>query len=141
MPEKKTAKKKAIKNTPKKERHFGVILENIDSNIHLVIERQDILDRKIDARFDEANKNLDDFKIETRSNFGTLFRFREETQSNFKTIFGYLTRIDDELREIKLEIKALKGELVKKADLSRIESLEKRVAKMEITLQKKLANA
>lgn len=120
-------KKKIIKSTPEKERHFGVILESIDSNIHLVIERQDILDRKIDSRFDEASNDLNDFKIETRS--------------NFKTVFDYLSRIDDELQEIKSEIKEIRRELSKKADLLRIELLEKRVAKMELIIQKKLANA
>ena len=93
MAKKKMTKKKALKTTPEKERHFGVILENIDSNIHLVIERQDILDRKIDVldkkvdglairtaklgdlvdvldiKFDRLNSDFSNFKTETRSNF------------------------------------------------------------------------
>jgi len=59
-------KKKSKKELPVTERHFGVILENIDSKIDLVAEGQETLDKKIgdfrkevDERFDEV-----DYKFE-----------------------------------------------------------------------------
>jgi len=46
-------------------------------------------------------------------------------------LIKHFSSIDDEIRSIKSEIAELKMELKKKADLNRLESLEKRVRKLE----------
>ncbi len=50
----------------------------------------------------------------------------------FKTVFGYLSKIDDELQDIKSELAQIKSELSKKADLDYIKKLEQRVNKIEM---------
>lgn len=144
MPKRKTAKKKVLKDTPQKERHFGVILEDIHSKLDLIVESHQSFDRKItelerrNFKLEEVILRLDVRSAKTDLELGDL---RREAKSSADTILKYLSRIDDELQEIKSEIKELKRELVKKADLLRLESLEKRVAKMELILEKRLVNA
>lgn len=105
------------------ERKFGVLLEGMDKKINLVLEGHGALDKKIDGLKEE----FVEFKGEMRV-------FRDDTVSNFKTVFDYLSRIDDELKAIKSEIFDLKNKLFSKAEVSRLESLEKRVKEMETKL-------
>lgn len=51
------------------ERHFGVILEDIDSKLDLVVEGQGTLDKKID----KVDKKVDDLHEEMNYKFGVVF--------------------------------------------------------------------
>ena len=95
------------------EGEVGVLIEHFDENLKLVVEGQlafrEEVKRDIGKVWDEM---------------GSL---REEMRGNFKTVFEYLSRIDDELQEIKKELKGKAGQqdyLV----------LEKRVARLETEL-------
>ena len=114
------AKKASPKLALKKEDQFGVILEDINSKFDYLAEGygilkkgQGVLDAKIDRNHEE------------------FIEFRDEANSKFNTILQQLFNIDDELQFIKSEITGLRMELKKKADLNRLESLEKRVRKLE----------
>ena len=66
MAKKKTKKKINKKQLSPPERHFGVVLENIDSKLDLVVEGVGILDKKIDrhyGEFQEFRKDVD-YKFE-----------------------------------------------------------------------------
>lgn len=76
-------KKKHLKTKDKNfsERRFGVILENIDSKLDLVVEGQETLDKKID----KADKKVDDL--------------HEEMNYKFEVVFDELHLIRNELKE------------------------------------------
>ncbi len=76
-----TKKIKKIKNSPGEARQFGVILENIDSKLDLVVEGHQVLDKKID--------NVD----------GKLDDFRNEVNYKFEVVFDELNLIRNELKE------------------------------------------
>ena len=63
------------------ERHFGVVLEDIDSKLDLVVEGQQSLDVKID-------KNHKEFQ-----------EFRNEVNYKFDVVFDELHLIRNELKE------------------------------------------
>ena len=56
----------------------------------------------------------------------------DKVDNNFKTVFEYLSKIDDELQFIKLELTQIKSDLKKKADLDYLKILEKRINKIEM---------
>jgi len=137
--------KSKIKPAVKKD-HFEALLENMNDNIKLVAEGQTSFREEVNARFDgvdqrftafqketRANfKTIFDFRDETRANFKTIFDFRDETHANFKTVFGYLSRIDNELQDIKISLKRLDET---KLDKGEFDDLAKRVARLERELK------
>ncbi len=62
--------KKKIKKTdlPATEKRFGVVLENIDSKLDLVVEGVGTLDKKIDG----VDKKVDNLKTEMDYKFGIV---------------------------------------------------------------------
>ena len=63
------------------ERHFGVVLEDIDSKLDLVVEGNQGLDKKID----KVDEKLEDF--------------RDEVNYKFEIVFDELRLIRNELKE------------------------------------------
>lgn len=74
---------KKIKKSKKQigNRQFGVVLENIDSKLDLVVEGQKGLDKKIDKNHEE------------------LKEFRSEVNYKFEVVFDELRLIRNELKE------------------------------------------
>lgn len=107
--------------------YFGVVLEEIRSEIKLTREGYAALDVKIDKNHRETREFMDI----TENNFKTVFKFMDATESNFKTIFQCLSNMDDELKEIKAEITEIKETLYKKADIDRLKILETRIMNLE----------
>ncbi|MEK7635947.1 MAG: hypothetical protein AAB405_02545 [Patescibacteria group bacterium] len=62
------SKKEKIELT-RTERHFGVLLESMDSKIDLVVEGQDLLNQKADRHYQE----FQDFRKEVDFKFGVVF--------------------------------------------------------------------
>jgi len=87
--------KKKIKINKKElsapERHFGVILEDIDSKLDLVVEGHKGLDKKIDKNYQE------------------LQEFRDEVNYKFEVVFGKFDDVTNELRVIRNELKEKVG--------------------------------
>ena len=77
MAEKKTNKKQLSPS----ERHFGVVLEDIDSKLDLIVEGQQVLDKKIDRHYGEFQE------------------FRKEVDYKFELTFYELRLIRNELKE------------------------------------------
>ena len=100
-------------------RQFGVMKEGF-SGMH---RRFDKLDKKVDnnhKEFLEFRNEMTDFKSE-------MTDFKSETNGNFKAVFEYLSKIDDEIQSIELDIADLKNTLKNKADLDRITQIEKEI--------------
>jgi len=98
--------KSKIKPIAKKD-HFEALLENMNDNIKLVAEGQ--------VAFHEE-----------------FTEFQKETRDNFKTVFDYLSRIDNELQDIKNSLKRLEETKVDKGELN---ALTQRVARLERELE------
>jgi len=77
MAEKKTNKKQLSPS----ERHFGVVLEDIDSKLDLVVEGVETVDKKIDRHYGEFQE------------------FRKEVDYKFEIVFDELRLIRNELKE------------------------------------------
>lgn len=85
---------------------FGVILEDIDSKLDLVVEGYQALDKKID-------KNHAEFR-----------EFKGEVNYKFNVVFGKFDEVTDELRLIRNELK-------EKVSRDEFLVLEKRVTALE----------
>ena len=106
-----------------KESEVVVILEDIKGKFDLLAEGQKDIRREID----NLHKKVDDNAIELRKEMKAGFK---EMHSRFDQVFEYLSNVEDELMEVKNDLKALK----EKPDKEEFIKLEKRVA----TLEKKL---
>ncbi len=147
------AKKTSSKLILKKEDQFGVILEDINSKFDYLAEGYDILkkgqsdlntkidgvNKNLNAKIDGVNKSLnakidgvsESLNTKIDRNHKEFTEFRVEANSKFDTILKQLFNIDDELQFMKSEIMELRMEFKKKADLDRLEALEKRVTRLE----------
>lgn len=88
-----------------------VILESIDSKVEQVLEGHAVLDTKLEKFHHELKSEIHDLKL------------------GQKDILAYLSRIDEEIQEIKQVLR-------QKADLERLERLEKEVAVIKLAMQK-----
>ena len=129
--------KKKTRNTNKSksslsENEFGVILEEMNSKIDLILEGHAGLDRKIDKKIDDLREEMNFRFQEVNLRFDGIDKMLDGIDerldgidSNFKTVFKFLSQIDNELKQIKSELK-------NKADLTFLKTLEKRIKKLEI---------
>jgi len=147
------AKKKLTKKTvdrPLSERHFGVILEDIDSKLDLVVEGQGALDVKID----KVDEKLEDFKKEVNYKFDIVFEKFDEVDQKFDKVDQKFDEVDqkfdkvdqrfdevdqrfDEVDqrfdEVTDELHVIRNELKEKVGRDEFVLLEKRVAALEKT--------
>jgi len=108
------------KKTKNKEKSFSessvkVLLEDIRGEIKLVAEGQAGLRQEMNKKFDGLQKEMNEGFADMRS--------------SFKSIFEYLSRVEDELVEIEVELRNFKKV---KVDYG---SLEKRIAAIEQKLE------
>lgn len=126
------AKKGEINNTP--ERHFGVVLENIDSKLDLVVEGHQALDKKIDSNhqeFQEFRKEVD-YKFEVVfEKFDEVDKRFEQVDRRFEQIDRRFEQIDRRFDEVAGEIRIVRHELKEKIGRDEFILLEKRVAILE----------
>ncbi|MBN2198092.1 hypothetical protein JW698_02815 [Candidatus Wolfebacteria bacterium] len=122
--------KKVVKNkkTTKKpineisliERHFGVVLENMDSKLDLVVEGQQALDKKIDKNHQEFKE----FRKETDYKFEVVFEKFDEVDKRFE-------QVDKRFDEVADELHIIRNELKEKVSRDEFLFLEKRVIALE----------
>lgn len=98
------------------ERRFGVLLENIDSKIDLVLEGHAALDHKIDRAAEDLDKKIEDFRAEVNVRF-------EEVNYKFDVVFDELHVIRNELKE---KVGRDEFQLLEK----RVTGLEKKISKV-----------
>ncbi len=119
---------------------LGVLLEEMDKKFDLVFEGHAALDKKFD-------KKIDEFRYETRTETGFLKlgqsvtnnklkdlaikvdSMDEKYDKNFKGIMEYLSRIDDEIQELK---KIFAG----RPEPKRLLAFEERLAHVELAVKK-----
>ncbi|MEK7634677.1 MAG: hypothetical protein AAB396_02245 [Patescibacteria group bacterium] len=77
----KNIKKQIKKDLSVPERHFGVILENIDSKLDLVVEGVETINKKVDKHYGEFQE------------------FRKEIDYKFDAVFDELHLIRNDLKE------------------------------------------
>ena len=133
------AKKKLLKKTvdrPLSERHFGVILEDIDSKLDLVVEGQGALDVKID----KVDEKLEDFKKEVNYKFDIVFEKFDEVDQKFDKVDQRFDEVDQRFDEVDQrfdevtdELHVIRNELKEKVGRDEFVLLEKRVAALEKT--------
>ncbi len=130
---KKTAKKskKLIKKSTQTERQFGVLLEDIDSKIDLLVEGHQATDKKIDKNHQEFRE----FKEETTYKIDLLV---EGHQATDKKIDKVDKKVDDLRGEMNYkfeivfdELHLIRNELKEKVGRDEFIVLEKRVAALE----------
>ncbi|MFA6376939.1 MAG: hypothetical protein WCX69_06085 [Candidatus Paceibacterota bacterium] len=153
--------KKSIKPNLKSkstyEEQLMVLVENMHDEIKLVAEGNLMLGERmergfadVDKRFDEMERRMDigfekvwdkiesmDAKIESmdakiESMDAKIASMEKDMQSSFKTVVECLSRIEDEIAEIKIELKRLEE---KKADKEVLIAFEKRLARIERELE------
>ncbi len=148
---KKNTKKMILKNAKSKSRSDDEVLimfESLKNGIQIIAEGQSSLSERFDDFRDEMYEFKNEmygfrdemygfrdemygFRDEMYEFKGEMYSFRDETKNNFKVVFEYLSRIDDELQDIKKEIKEIKIILDKKVEIKIVLDLEKRVEKLE----------
>ena len=114
------------KNKRKKDSVFSgnqvmMMLEGVMDSIGILAESHKTLEGKMDQRFDKMDQRFD--KMDQRFD-----KFEAETNANFKSVFEYLSRIEDEIVDIKKELKNLQET---KAENSMVLELIQRVTVME----------
>ena len=112
-----------------------VVLEDMNSRLALMLEQFSGLHKKIDKNHQEFLG----FRDQTNENFKKIGEFRKETGENFSVVMEYLTRIDDEIQDMKKELKILRETLKEKADLDKLAGFEKRLLRVEKILQARMA--
>ncbi len=86
------------------ERHFGVVLENIDSKLDLLVEGHQALDKKIDKNHGE----FQEFRREVNYKFDVVFEKFHEVDERFNTVDKRLSKVDDKLESIGSELHVAK---------------------------------
>ena len=95
------------------ERHFGVVLEDIDSKLDLVVEGVGTLDGKIDRHYGEFQE------------------FRKEVDYKFNVVFEKFDEVDQRFDEVTDELHVIRNELKEKVGRDEFVLLEKRVMALE----------
>ena len=119
----------------------GVLIEHFESRLDGVIEGQKIFEERMENRFDNLENRFDN--LENRfDNFEKRFNnFEAETKENFKMVFKYLSRIDDEISDIKIRLDKIEKNTANKKELNflkaRIEKLEKEFSRYKAMTQLK----
>lgn len=119
---------------------FGALLESIDKNVKHVSEGHTLLEKKIEGVEERLGGKLDEFRYEVRTEIGFLRLAQSnnsnalkdlsiKTEASFKAAREYLSRIDDEIQELK---KIFAG----RPELKRVEHLETRLAHVELVVKK-----
>ena len=130
-------KKRIIKKNSKKAKNeltqsqWGTLFEEINSKLDLLLEGHSDLNNKVNVLDDKVN--VLDQKV--GRNYQEMNLRFDGVDSNFKTVFEYLSKIDNNLHELKFiksELAQIKSKLSKKADLDYIEKIEQRVNKIEM---------
>lgn len=114
------------------ERHFGVVLEHIDSKLDLVVEGHQELDKKIE----KVDEKIENFRQEVNFKFKIV---QETLDSHTQTLDSHTQMIaknTENIEIIKSDIGFIKNSLKKKVDIDEFSVLEKRVALLERKFQR-----
>ncbi|MEK7146815.1 MAG: hypothetical protein AAB772_01005 [Patescibacteria group bacterium] len=119
--------KKIKKELSSAERGFGVILEDIDSKLDLVVEGHQVLDKKIDG----VDAKVDNLQKEMNYKFDVVFEKFGEIDQRFEQVDQRFEQIDQQFSEVKDELHLIRNDLKEKVSRDEFVLLEKRVAILE----------
>ena len=121
------------------ERQFGVILEDIDSKLDLVVEGHKALDEKIDKNHGE----FQEFKKEVDYKFGVVFEHFEQVDRRFEQVDRCFEQVDQRFEQVDQrlegindELRLIRNELKEKVGRDEFAVLEKKVSALEKRLAK-----
>lgn len=100
-------------------------MEDFDSKLDRVLEANDGTKKELG----DFREEVWEFRKETNFKFEVLTKEIKDIKLSFVQIKDYLSRIDEEIQD-------LKKILGKKADLERLEHLEREVAQIKLIVQK-----
>lgn len=127
------------KDSSVSERHFGVILEDINSKLDSVVEGNQALDVKFSKKFDEVDEKLKDIdgKIDIHTEIlNSHTEMIGSTAIDVETLKGMTAKNTENIEIIKSDIEFIKNSLKKKVDIDEFAFLEKRVVLLERKLQR-----
>src|SRR3989344_9229727 len=117
----KTHKKAKKTNSITKERHFGVVLEDIDSKLDLVVEGHQSLDKKIDRVESELKGELTDFRKDTEYRFTILTEMTVKNTEDIEIIKTDLNTVKGDLGAVKtMTVKNTEDIEIIKTDLNTV---------------------
>lgn len=119
---KKTDKEKEIERIFKGS-EVMVLIEDFNSKVGLLAEGQQAI-----------REDLREFKDEMYGFRDEMHNFKQDTEANFRSLREYLSRIEDELMDIKAELAISKQFELTTKDW--IKTMEKRVVRIETQLQR-----
>jgi hypothetical protein len=122
------AEKNKVKKISRRENQFGVVLEDINSKMQLVLEvveangcgikkvREDLMEE-----IGKTNYKLDAFILE-------MAGFKKDTESSFSSLMEYMERLEKEISDFKKDLSEIDEN---KVDVKRFEKLEKEFYKLK----------
>jgi predicted nucleic acid-binding Zn-ribbon protein len=126
---KKTDKEKEIERIFKGS-EVMVLIEDFNSKVGLLAEGQQAI--REDLR--EFKDEMYGFRDEMYGFRDEMHNFKQDTEANFRSLREYLSRIEDELMDIKAELAISKQFELTTKDW--IKTMEKRVVRIETQLQR-----
>ncbi|EKE21734.1 MAG: hypothetical protein ACD_7C00143G0006 [uncultured bacterium] len=139
------------KNKKESKKSYGkdevlVMFESLRDDISILAEGQQAIKDELTEFKGEMYSFKDEmytFKEETNNNFevlrNDLDNFKEETNNNFKAMFEYLSRMEDDVAEIKAELNSKKDS--EKISKKWMNEIEKRLSQLEKKLVDKRISA
>ena len=121
---------------------MGAILEEIRGEFKVFGEQQQFMiesQKRMEQDLKGLTGRVDKIDLRLDGMDSRLVSFEEKTEKNFKVVFEYMSGIDDEIIDLKSEIKELKILFKDKAELQRVLDVEKRMAKIEKLVFSKMA--
>lgn len=122
-----------IKNNSRDQ--YAVVLEGVSAKLSLILEQFSGLNKGID----DNHREFLGFRDEANASFKEISGFIDRTDKNLKVALEYLFRIDEEIQDMKTELRDLKKIFKEKADLDKLLVFEKRLIKLEKLVFAKLA--
>jgi hypothetical protein len=110
----KVKKKKEKKDSVFSGNQVMMMLEQVMDGVGILAENHRTLENKMDQRFDKMDQRFDGFE--------------QEVKENFSAVFEYLVKIEDEIMDIKKELKKMQKN---KAERRMVLELTERVSALE----------
>jgi septal ring factor EnvC (AmiA/AmiB activator) len=110
----KVKKKKEKKDSVFSGNQVMMMLEQVMDGVGILAENHRTLENKMDQRFDKMDQRFDGFE--------------QEVKENFSAVFEYLAKIEDEIMDIKKELKKMQKN---KAERRMVLELTERVSALE----------
>ena len=124
----KVKKKKEKKDSVFSGNQVMMMLEQVMDGVGILAENHRTLENKMDQRFDKMDQRFDKMDQRFDKMDQRFDRFEQEVKENFSAVFEYLAKIEDEIMDIKKELKKMQKN---KAERKMVLELTERVSALE----------